>query len=502
MLQMPPSKSYLQSLSGPQQQLTEASRILHSIIWIPRLFNSKWYNLWMKDALTKMSQNQSPVAEALLQDLSESVTTLSFSTKILMDFMNNLIEKYANCDEKDQPTVMEMLTLEAVVLKTLHHMENFMSGPDAEVRIESGSSRRGSQDRDEMTANMQNVRKAANHLLPLTIKTVCLFYRFIRCNVVKLSESDQDSSEIHSSLDPEASHLLIQIASGKCGKISSFALSASNHLPKPLKSALDKWNRIQVDTTCFKNDLSSSETLIQGTESYHLQSILLHPVVDDQRGVDVSLSLKHVTNSLIKFAEELFMQSFPATSGSNHLQSILFEDFSSVVIPLHLDSTLESFSGYGCQAVETIWGTKESEDFLSAAYYQGLDSAYRLITDFQSGVDERILLEALKFIEALMSTSPGQRALEKYFCDSDETPGSHEKDLVSLFMSAANMSLSTTYSARVLKVFVKLLEQTDKNPDTISLVRLCTSLTKLTKYSADNNRILVTWLTKIFIHQR
>lgn len=468
-----------------------------------------------------MSQNNNPASatpESLLQEMSESSVTTAqqpFPTKILSDFMNYLIEKYSSAESvfrRDVPTVLEMCTLEAVILLTFHHMETSLARPES-AESRRVDSRRGSQDRmDESAAiNAQTaVRKAANHLLPLTIKLISLFYRFVRWNVIRLSESDPDStSEQNTELDPDASQLLLQVVSGKCGKISSFSAGVSNYLPKSLKRSLEEWNGIQVDTTPFKNDLSSSDTMVQGTEtSYHLQSILSPPVRDEQRCLDSSLSLKHVTNTLIKFGEELLMQSLPAASGSNHLQSILFDDFSSVIIPLHLDASLESFNGYCSHAIETIWGTKESEDFLTAAYHQALDSAYRLITDdFQTGVDEKILMEALKFIESLMSTSAGQVALEKYFCDSDQDRSgscsfstSEERDLVDLFLSGANPNLSSSYSARVLKLLAKLFEQTDKNPDTISLVRLCTSLTKLTRVSSSDShegQVLVAWMTKV-----
>ena len=95
-------------------------------------------------------------------------------------------------------------------------------------------------------------------------------------------------------------------------------------------------------------------------------------------------------------------------------------------------------------------------------------------------------------MEFLLDSSAGQTALEKFFCEDDS------KDTVSLLLSASNDSLSSSYSTRVLKFFSKLFQQADKNPESISLVRLCTSLSKLSKYSQTNsNLVLQTWLSKV-----
>jgi len=170
------------------------------------------------------------------------------------------------------------------------------------------------------------------------------------------------------------------------------------------------------------------------------------------------------------------------------------EDFVRVMLSLQLDSTCESFAAYGLTQLDSAFGSKESDSFVSASYIEALTNSYDLLINYSNKeccVEEKILLECMKFMESLLDSTAGQSALERFFCEDDS------KDIVQLLMSASNDSLSSAYSTRVLKFFSKLFQQTEKSPDTISLVRLCTSLSKLSRLSKPDNSILQTWLTRV-----
>ena len=170
------------------------------------------------------------------------------------------------------------------------------------------------------------------------------------------------------------------------------------------------------------------------------------------------------------------------------------EDFIRVILTLQLDSTCESFASYGLNQLDSAFGSKESDSFVSALYVEALTHSYDLLINYSNKdccVEEKILIECMKFMESLLESTAGQLALEKFFCEDDT------KDIVQLLMSASNDSLSSAYSTRVLKFFSKLFQTTEKNPDTISLVRLCTSLSKLSRLSRPDNSILQTWLSKV-----
>lgn len=164
------------------------------------------------------------------------------------------------------------------------------------------------------------------------------------------------------------------------------------------------------------------------------------------------------------------------------------------MLSLQLDRTCESFSSYGLTQLDSAFGSKESDNFLSALYTEALTHSYDLLINYSNKeccVEEKILLECMKFMESLLDSTAGQSTLEKFFCEDDT------KDIVQLLMSASNDSLSSAYSTRVLKFFSKLFQQTEKNPENISLIRLCTSLSKLSSLNKPDNSILQTWLTKV-----
>lgn len=502
-LQMPPSLTVIQSLTEVDQ-LLETHRLVHAIVWIPRMSHNKWFYSWMKDALVKMSSGV-PVADLdlILQSVSSHVTSLDFSVRLLTHYFNHTLGKFASHDDdldviSKRPTLLELFCIEALLLKTYSHVESSISNMDSiDQHI----------DEDLITSSSETAALILRLLSP-AFEMTHLFYKLSKENILRLMDPSVDSVDCLQEGFSQKSYydacsLLIQIANGKNGKSSSLSVSIAPLIPIHLKKSLDKWNSIAIDINPLKNDLSASETLVQGALNFHYSNFLSNPIVDENDHFDFcSVSLKHVCNTLIKFVEETFLHATntigPSLTDSD-IRSPLTEAAVKVMIPLHLDASLESFSLYGNQVIQEIYHSLENEEFLSAVYFEALSSSYKLLTDYTVFVKEKILIESLKFMESLLSSSAGQLALEKYFCDSEDYRF-EERDIVFLFMSAANTKLSSTYSCRVLRFFAKLFEQTEKNPESIGLVRLCTSLTRITTYAKDSD-ILTSWLEKVLFSQ-
>ena len=351
-------------------------------------------------------------------------------------------------------------------------------------------------------------------------------------NKIHDMEPNMDQGNLHSY------YHLMALSGGKSGKLLSFSSAILHSFPKSLRRVLDKWTAIPIDASSFKNDLSNSEIMIQSIQSYHYDSLLTNPSDGDGDNF-ITVSLKHTFNTLIKFADELFQQTSIASSSgmSNQSQAMIQEEFSKVILPLFLDSSMDSFSIHYSSstddrnAIDTIFGSKDSDDFLATVYYEAMNSCYVLVSssnatsghevsssnatsghessdtknesvDVIDYTDEKYLIEIIKFIEVLLTVNPGQHALERFFCDSssEQVSGeeSAERNLVDFLIPASKGKLSSNYASKILKLFTKLFEQTEKTPDAISLIRLCTSLTKLSRFNqGPEKEVLITWLEKI-----
>lgn len=479
MMQLPPSVKSLETLSKCNN-FSQPQDILHAVVWVPRICENKWYCSWIKEMLTKMIQPSAPDydVEKLLSSLLAFTSPLGYSVSLLSNFFNNVKSNYK--DAKQLPSLFNLMAIEALAIKTFGAIENAFSSSASTISEASPS---GDEDAPvtPKVITSSDARDAVKQILPATVDLILLCYKFIRMSILLQAQSEDPQSEL---TGPGCK--LLQLAAGKMGKVNSYSLSIASLLPKSLKKAAERWNCIPVDLVPLKNDLSSSETLIQGVQAFHFSCLLSNPFFDDD-SFNVNINLKHTSNTLIKFAEELFLYSFSDEYANANVEDRV--NISELIIPLHLDLSLDSFSAYGLQAVEATYGSKESDEFLLLLHLEALTHGYDLIVNHPKQVDDAILIETLKFMEQLLTFEVGQLTLEKFFCDG-------ESDLVSMFMSASDEKYSSAFSGRVLKFFAKLFEQADRNPDVISLVRLCTSLTKLNRYSQDP-QVLVAWLNKV-----
>lgn len=503
--QLPPSPRALERLTAHSaSDQISAADVLFACIWSPRLSSNKWYYFWIRDALVKISQNTSEGSalrpESLLNDVIQRVASLDFVVRLLVDFGRTIV------DQQRIPSLLDMFTLEAVLGRTLTQLDMSMSFADATT------------DSGEPSSLWLEGRAASLTLLPTVISLTSSFYSYLRRN---LFDSMADVSMDHSPEYLAACEMLLRMSSGKVGKLASLSVAVSAHLPKPLKKILETWNSVSLEgaSVSWRSADSSTfaaETALQTVQSAYFSNLLAYSDSSNNSQLNfVSHSLKRILNVLIKFTENVFSWSIDSAN-SNRGQAALFDEYATkvscqslrfcwvfhcwfclqIVIPLTMDSCLESFSNDCAQSIDIIFGTKDSDEFIAASYFEALDASYSLITKYSQQVDEKVLIECVRFMETLLSANAGQAALEKFFCDMD----GHE--LVEIFMSPATYNLSAAYATRILKLFVRLFETTDKNADAmaIPLVRLCSSMMLLGQYTTSdqsNENGLVAWLNKV-----
>jgi len=100
---------------------------------------------------------------------------------------------------------------------------------------------------------------------------------------------------------------IIKMTSSKCyGKLIQLTLALAAHLPRNLVKILVKWNMIPVDANHWRTEHSSSpipsESYIMSVQSNHFSSISAF----NSSPFNANVNLKHLTNTLLKFAEDLF----------------------------------------------------------------------------------------------------------------------------------------------------------------------------------------------------
>ena len=482
LLQLPPSVQSLRLLSVGDVRPFDNPKALHYSVWVPRIVNNKWFYIWVKDALTKLLQNDPNLKpEPFLKSVIKSANSMAFNVQLLKQLMSRQFSsvKY-NPNSSDimalegMPLLFDMFTLDVLCAKTNVSLDSCYN------LSESSSSGHNSY------GTNTEAKQASIELLPSVLNLISSHLSCARSSIIhQMTNEDavQGIQTVPKLLN--AYNSILKMTSSKCNvKLIQLTLQLATHLPRNLMKILVKWNMIPIDSQHWRNEHNSlpipSESYIIAIESQHFNSFSTQLSTQ----FNSNNNLKHFVNTLLKFAEDLYQWSDNKYS----------EDFIRVVLTLQLDSTCESFATYGLNQLDSAFGSKESDSFVSALYVEALTHSYDLLINYSNKeccVEEKILIECMKFMESLLDSTAGQSALEKFFCEDDT------KDIVQLLMSASNDSLSSAYSTRVLKFFSKLFQHTEKNPDTISLVRLCTSLSKLSRLSRPDNTILQTWLSKV-----
>ena len=484
-LQLPPSVRSLQLWSMADVRQFDNARALHYSVWISRIASNKWFYIWIKDALAKLLQSDPNLKpEPFLKSVAKTANSVTFNIQLLKHLMLRQFTAVKCCASSSDivpldgmPVLFDMFAMDVLCAKTHISLDSCYNINETPSSVAGGQSVYGT--------NIE-AKQASIELLPSILNLVSCHLSCARSSIIHQMVNEdalQGIQTVPKLLN--AYNSILKMTSSKCNtKLIQLTLQLATHLPRNLMKVLVKWNMIPVDSHHWRGDHSSSpvpyESYLSSIQSQHFSAF--SPSLSTSFNANVNL--KHFINTLLKFAEDLYQWS----------DNKYTEDFMRVMLSLQLDSTCESFAAYGLNQLDCVFGSKDSDNFVSALYVEALTNAYDLLINFSNKeccVEEKILIECMKFMESLLDSTAGQSALERFFCEDDT------KDIVQLLMSASNESLSSAYSTRVLKFFSKLFQITEKNPDTISLIRLCTSLSKLSRLSRPDNTILQTWLSKV-----
>jgi hypothetical protein len=306
-LQLPPSVKSLQLLSNGDVRQFDNSKALHSCIWITRIANNKWFYIWVKDSLTKLLQNDANVKpDNLLKSVIKTANSVTFNIQLLKHLMIrqfSCIKCGSNSNEivapDGMPLLYDMFTLEVLCAKTCVTLDSCYNLNESSPPLSGSPSVCGT--------NIES-KQASIEILPTVLSMISCNLSCARSSLIHQMTNDdvlQGIVTVPKLLN--AYNSIIKITSSKCsGKLSHLTLALAVHLPRNLVKILDKWNMIPVDVSHWRTEHSSSpipsESYIMGIQSHHFMSIS----ASNSSPFNSNVNLKHLTNTLLKFAEDLF----------------------------------------------------------------------------------------------------------------------------------------------------------------------------------------------------
>jgi hypothetical protein len=265
------------------------------------------------------------------------------------------------------PLLYDMFTLEVLCAKTCVTLDSCYNLNESSPPLSGSPSVCGT--------NLES-KQASIEILPTVLNMISYNLSCARSSLIhQMTNDDAVQGIITVPKLLNAYNSIIKITSSKCSsKLSHLTLALAVHLPRNLVKILDKWNMIPVDVSHWRTEHSSSpipsESYILGIQSHHFMSIS----ASNSSPFNSNVNLKHFTNTLLKFAEDLFQWS----------ENKYAEDFVRIMLSLQLDRTCESFSSYGLTQLDSAFGSKESDNFLSALYTEALTHSYDLLINYSN----------------------------------------------------------------------------------------------------------------------
>ncbi|XP_052831626.1 E3 ubiquitin-protein ligase UBR4-like [Octopus bimaculoides] len=237
-------------------------------------------------------------------------------------------------------------------------------------------------------------------------------------------------------------------------------------------------NFIQEQMTSFP--AVDHRTILSSNDLPGLSSILMLDAVVAK--VQISLDeifTKAMVSWIFCYLYFIFICWCPETTGNNKYVKALF--------PLLFDASTEYLVDMVTMSLERFLGEGEGEKFIMKTYLYVLEVCQELLiehTNELSGLDEKIFVDCLKFMDSHLEKTAGKKAFEKFYIETG--------DLCGLLLAAAN--LSPQFATKILKFFNKLFMLAEKNPNDKDYESLCGCLTKLASVDITT---LQTWLWKI-----
>lgn len=479
-LQMPPSPKYISMISSPEPSSNRAV-ILIDLIWSTRIVNSKWLYFWLKDSVSKMIPETSTAeTELILRRLVENAHSFEYNIK-LINFHTGLFVKALRdktiMDESEEirpinsfnsrlrihkdhlPKLYDNFIMECLIVKIHYLLKNSLCSRDP-ASIGTTLAHLCNIKLFDSTEAIEALDKICSSLFAMA--EACS--DCIRWNLLYQAQTS-DSIRLASDTHLEIYNLFLEISSPKASSTLPFQLTDTFSLPELVLKPFKQFEIIECEPVDPLN--------------YDLGSIKNHHFVDTRTTSTLfspnatNTSLKNMMCSIIKLID-----SSVEYSGKRNN-----DEFINFSISLQTDCSLESMYSLSSQA-----NLENDESLTSKLCIKALHRCHEIIAKHHLDAPEKFLEQSIILMENLLKTSDGQTCLEKFFCDSDNV------HLVDLFKPTSNEETVSDYASWILRFFSKLFNQADRNTDTISLVRLCSSLTCISK----NSGLISCWLRKLF----
>ncbi|XP_072282664.1 E3 ubiquitin-protein ligase UBR4 isoform X5 [Pyxicephalus adspersus] len=440
---LPPSRHYMkqlsQNVSGPSE-----CEILHTLRWASRL-KVPSYQLWIKDHLVKQGIKLER-ATSMTEQTSTKCNSIKYDVEVAEEYIARQISTYCSSNGytfeqlRKGPNLQCIYTLDAVICKVQVSLDEHFSKLSAETDPHKSS-------------------QVAKNLLPAALQLLDMYASLTRCYLLQsLPEDASDEKKL------QGYAAVLAIGSSRC-KANTLGPVLIQNLPNAVQTLCESWNNIHTNEfpsigswrNAFANDTIPSESYIGAVQAAHLGT-LCSPTLS------LAASLKHVLLSLVRLTGDLIVWCPEDLNSRQLTQSLL---------PLLLESSTESVAELCTTSLERVLGPAESDEFLSKVYEKLITGCYNILahhSDPSSGLDESILEECLQYLEKQLETSQARKAMEEFFTERGE--------LVQIMMATANEALSAKFCNRVLKLFTKLFQLTEKNPSP-SLLHLCGTMAQL-----------------------
>ncbi|XP_041369615.1 E3 ubiquitin-protein ligase UBR4-like [Gigantopelta aegis] len=442
---LPPSFQYIKSLEQGTMKMTNG-HLLHTLRWAPRL-GHKVFSGWIKDCLVKQGLTTA-LAETMLTSAAKATNNISFDVTLATNFINEQISALPK--ERDilplseLPGLSSILIMDAVIAKVEVGLDDAFNKASAD-------------------SDPHNTMDIAEELIPKMYQLIEAYTLYVRsCVLGETAETDNQSMSRHRL---RAYATVMSIASNRSSKVSALGNKIMKYLPSPLRNAVEKWNTNAGNefpgTGAWKNsnEILPCENYMDAIHSAHLVTL------SGQATFSINTSLRHALQSLVKITNDLVTWC-PDTTHSREFVRVMF--------PLMYDVTTEYLVDIVSESLEKFLGHADSEDFSLRMYEYVIAACHKLLVEYsdsESGLDEKILLDCLKYMEYFLEKSAGRKAFEKFY--------SEQEDLYKVLLCLERENLSSVFAANMLKFFNNLFQLAEENPDDKSYSKLCASLSLL-----------------------
>ena len=465
---LPPSVQYLKLLETGTLQMSNG-HVLHTLRWTPRCGQKVFIN-WIKDCLVKqgLSTQQS---DALLTNVNKLANTVNFDIRLAMNFIQDqiavlpLVENTEILPASELPNLFSCLMLDCVIAKIQVSLDETFAKA-----------------MDDIDPN--KTMEIAQDLIPATLLLLEAYGVFARSCILGKLHSDDDGELQVTAKQLKAYGVVMSIGSTNHSTTMLLAREIMATLPRKLWQAIDKWitsTKVVFPGNAswkgdYSNDLIPAESYIEAILSSHIETMSVEATFS------VDLSIRHMLSSLVKFASDLTTWC-PDTNSSKEMVRVMF--------PLTVEAAAVSMDEMVWMSLERFLGPADGDEYLEKTFFYCISVCNNLIVNYsepENGLEEKVFIECLKFMENHLESKAERKAFEKFFTEKG--------DLTTLLLSATKKNLSSQFSTYILKFLNKLLSLAEKNSSDTSYEVLCGTLTKLTEV---DNLMLQTWLSKMII---